>query len=333
MSTMATLVLIQQMITRYALPIILTLGNIGNLFTIAIYSQKKQRGHSCAIYLIAISCFSLIGSNWAIVPTVYALDHFDLVSNSLVLCRIRGYMIHTCSMSFRYTLILFCADRYAFCSRRVFIRALSRPQIARRSVGILILVWCILSIHLLIFESIENRRCGVYGIYGQIFGYYVAICTGLIPIMSMTCFGLLLRRNLNQLHLQIQPLSGLNRLNRRDISFVQLALTEIIVYMICTVMYPAVTIYSQATSSMNSSKSAEQKQIESFINFLAMSLLLYLNYNTTFYVHLIISKAFRRRFRDFIMTLIRKVTNQTEVYQQNSVVITSNVRQQQKKSS
>ncbi|CAF4348461.1 unnamed protein product, partial [Rotaria sordida] len=78
-----------------------------------------------------------------------------------------------------------CADRYALCNFHVSIRALSRPQIAYRSIGFITIFWMIISVHLLIWESIENGRCGVYGIYGQIFGFYVLIFTGIIPISVM----------------------------------------------------------------------------------------------------------------------------------------------------
>ncbi|CAF1225310.1 unnamed protein product [Adineta steineri] len=217
------------------------------------------------------------------------------------LCRIRGYIIHTSSMSFRYLLVLLCADRYALCNKRVFIRALSRPQIAYRSVAVTTVFWSVVSIHLLIWESIENGRCGVYGIYGQIFSFYVVVFTGFIPIVSMISFGILLGKSLKSLHAQIQPLNSCHRLNRRDISLIKLVLVEIIVYIICTALYPPMTVYTQITSSMASSKTAERKQIETFINFIIMSFLLYLNYNTTFYVHLITSKSFRNQVKDLIL--------------------------------
>ncbi|CAF1253967.1 unnamed protein product [Adineta steineri] len=307
MSTIATLILIQTCITRYALSTILALGNLGNLLTIIIYSQKKHRTNPCSIYLIAVSCFCLMGSNWAIAPTVYALDHFDMVSNSLILCRIRGYIIHTSSMCFRYTLVVICADRYAVCSRRISIRALSRPQIAYRSIAIITLFWSMMSVHLLIWESIENGHCGVYGIYGQIFSFYIAICTGFIPIVLMTSFSILLVKNLNSVRLQIVPTNNNNvRLNRRDVSFIKLILVEVVVYIICTILYPPVTIYSQVTSYMVLNKTAERKQIESFITFITMSLLLYLNYNTTFYVHFITSRAFRQEVKQLFLKYIRR---------------------------
>ncbi len=312
MSTIATLVFIQEVITRYAFPIIIGLGNLGNLLIIGIYSQKKYRTSSCSIYLIASSCFCLMAANWAIIPLINALDHFDWVSNSVVVCRIRGYTIHTSSMCFRYTLVLVCADRYALCSTRAAIRALSRPQIAYRLIAGLMIFWSVVSVHILIWESIENGRCYVYGLYGQIFGFYIAIFTGLIPILSMIIFAILLVKNLHRPRSQVQPFNTNHRLNRRDISLIKLVLMEVIVYIICTLLYPPMTIYTQITAYTAPNKNAERKQIESFINFIIMSLLLYLNYNTTFYVHIITSKVFRNEVKNFIIKCIHKLSKNTE---------------------
>jgi len=356
---MAALASVQQAITRYVLPTILAFGNLGNLLTIAIYCQQRYRTNSCSIYLIAVSCFSLMGANWAIVPTVYALNHYDMVSNSIILCRIRGYIIHTSSMCFRYTLVLLCidryaschpraairalcrpqialrsicfltilvcADRYAFCSTRASIRAFSRPMIAYRSIVIVTIFWATVSVHLLIWESIENGRCGVYGLYGQIFSFYIAVCTGLIPIFSMITFGLLLLKNLPRSRLLVHPANSINQLNRRDVSFIKLVLIEIIIYIICTLTYPAMTIYIQVTSYMQSSKSVERRQIESFINYITMSLLLYLNYNTTFYVHLMTSKTFRNEVKQLILRCMGKAERNFET--QQNIMHTGSTRQ------
>src|ERR1700722_18189648 len=122
-SIVTTLIFVQQYLTRYVLSTILVLGTLGNLIAIGVFSQKKHRKNSCSIYLVAASVFGLIAANWSIAPLVYAFDHFDVVDSSLILCRIRGYIIQASSMCFRYTLILMCADRYALCNSRVSIRA------------------------------------------------------------------------------------------------------------------------------------------------------------------------------------------------------------------
>ncbi len=306
MSTITTLILVQQSLTRYVLSTILVLGTLGNVIAIGIFSQKKHRTNSCSIYLVAVSIFGLISANWAIAPLVYALDNFDMVDASLVLCRIRGYIIHVNSQCFRYALILMCADRYALCNSRASIRGICRPQIAYRLISILVIFWMIVSIHLLIWESIENKRCGAYGIYGQIFSFYSLIFTGSIPIVTMISISILLMKDLRQLRSRVRPVDYTRRVNRRDIKFIKLVFVEVIVYILCTFAHPLTLIYTQITNTTVLNKSAERKQIESFINFITMSLLLYLNYNTTFYVHILTSKVYRMEVKQLILKLIKK---------------------------
>jgi hypothetical protein len=307
MSTTTTLILVQQNITRYVLSTILILGNLGNLTAILVFSQKKPRKNSFSIYLVTMSVFGCIASNWAIAPLVYVLDHYDMVDSSLILCRIRGYIVHVSGMCFRYTLVLMCADRYASSSSRVSIRALCRPQIAYRSIGILLIFWMTASIHLLILESIESNRCGVYGIYGQIFSFYSLIFTGIIPVSVMASFFILLLNTLRQSRFRVQPFENTRRLNQRDMNLMKLVLIEMIVYIVCTINYPLVSIYMQITNNMGLDKSADRKQIESFVNFIAMSVLLYLNYNTTFYVHICTSKSYRTEVKSVVLKSIGKL--------------------------
>jgi hypothetical protein len=323
MSTVATLILLQQYLTRYVLSTILVLGNLGNVIAIGIFLQKKHRTNSCSIYLAAISVFGLISANWAIAPLVYALDHFNMVNSSLVLCRIRGYIIQFNSMCFRYTLILMCADRYALCNSRVSIRALCRPQIAYRSICILIIFWMIVASQLLIWENIENNQCSVYGIYGQVFSFYSLIFTGTIPIVAMTSISILTRNALREMRFRVRPFDDTRGLNRRDIKLMKLVIVQVIVYILCTFTHPLTLIYTQITNSTVLNKSAERKQIESFIDFITMSLLLYLNYNTTFYVHILASKAYRMEVKQLILKLIEKLRG----IEQNQRVVQRTVNQ------
>ncbi|CAF1105006.1 unnamed protein product [Adineta steineri] len=306
MSTITTLILVQQYITRYVLSTALILGSVGNFITIIIFSQKKHRINSCSIYLVAISIFGLMTANLGIAPLVYGLDHFNALNSSLALCRIRGYTIQVTAMCFRSTLILMCADRYALCSSRTSIRALCRPQIAYRSIGIVIIVWMIASFHLLIWESIENNICSIYGLYGQILSFYTLMFTGTIPILSMILINILIMKALRQLRTRIQPINNTRQIRQRDIQFMKLMMIEVIVFIICTTTHPLMFLYTNISNSIILNKTNERKQIETFLSFITMSVLLYMNYNTMFFVHSFTSKTYRMEVKEFILKIIRK---------------------------
>ncbi len=59
-------------------------------------------------------------------------------------------------------------------------------------------------------------------------------------------------------------------------------------------------------------KTAERRQIESFTSFITLSFFLYLNYNTTFYVHICTSKMYRTEVKQLILKLIRKTRRDIE---------------------
>jgi hypothetical protein len=66
---------IQRILTRYGMTTYLTLGDIGLILNIIIFSQTVHRRNTCSIYILATSLSSLIGLNSAIIPVMYSLDH------------------------------------------------------------------------------------------------------------------------------------------------------------------------------------------------------------------------------------------------------------------
>jgi hypothetical protein len=304
MSVADTLVLVQQLMTRYVLPAILAFGNLGHIILIGILSQKRRRVNSCSIYLLAASVFGLIIINFAIIPLVYALDHIDPLSVSLVLCRIRGYIIHSSSMCFRYIIVLACADRYAMCSSKITIRHFCRPRIACYVIAGITIFWTVAAIHLLIFESIENGRCGVYGLYGLIFSIYSFVCFGTIPTSLMIIFGILLMIKLRQVRSRVQAFHDNAYIRRPDFNLGRVILGEVIVSVLCTFTYPLMTFYLTLTNDTVPNKSSDRLKIESFVNFITMSVLLYLNYSAMFYVYFIASKSFRHSVKELVKKCI-----------------------------
>lgn len=306
MSNTTTIIMIQQYITRYLVSTILAVGTLGNLLAIIVFLKTNSRKSSCSIYLTAISIFGLIAAWWAMFPIVNALDHFDMVNYSVVLCRIRGYTIHASSMCFRYIFVLVCIDRYVSCHPRASVRVFCRPQIACRLIVIVTLFWTVASCHLLIWESIENSRCSVYGLYGQIYSFYTLAVVAIIPIVCMIVISIPLMKNLRQIRSRIHSQDDARRVNRRNVKLMKIVLAEVVVYILCTFTYPLMLIYLSITDKIQPKKSMERKQIESFINFTIMSVLLHLNYNIPFYVHFLTSKTYRKEVKQTMMKLIFK---------------------------
>ena len=203
----ASLDVIRTNTIRYGFPILLSLGNFGNLFCIVIFSQKQYRSNSCSLYLLSAAVFSFVGVNWGLGPQINAIyrppDPFNI---SLTLCRIRGYILQSSMVLYRTMIVLSCADRFALCSMRPAIRAFSRPKVALKMIGSTTLFWLLASIHLLIFEDIQNGVCSVFGLYGLIFSIYQIAFLGLIAPILMIVFAYFVLKNLKQSRIRIHPI-------------------------------------------------------------------------------------------------------------------------------
>jgi hypothetical protein len=70
---------------------------------------------------------------------------------------------------------------------------------------------------------------------------------------------------------------------------------QVIVYVISTSLYPAVTLYLAITTQHE--KHSQRVQIETFLNFLGSSFLIYLNPSSTCYIYLLASRSFRQEVK------------------------------------
>ena len=309
---MSSLSSIQQGILRYVFPISLTFGIIGNLFIIIIFTQKHHRKNPCSLYLLVAALFSINGISWGIGSNMYASYYPpDPFTQSLFLCRFRGYLLQSSSLLYKLMITLACMDRFALCSSQVNIRALTTPKMAIKILIGSTLFGLLISIHLPIYEIIQNNRCFPAGTYGLFFSIYQICIFGLILPVLQIIFAYLIAKNLKNVRIRIQPqvqtynLHSRNILSKRDVTLIKLILAEITIGMIFTIPFPINTLYTMLTSNILN-KSADRIAIESFMSFFTLIVLFYLNYCITFYLYIFISKPFRQEVKQFLFKLIKK---------------------------
>jgi hypothetical protein len=286
------------------------LGNIGNLLFIITFSRKQHRQNPCSLYLLTSGIMSLIGINWGYSSTLISMYVSpDPFSVSLALCRTRGYVVQVTAVIHRTMIALACMDRFALSSSRVNIRAYSKPKVALKMIVGSILFWMIATIHLPIFETIQNNRCSVFGTYGLFFSIYQICVYGIIFPALMIVFGILLWKNLKHVRVRIQPLERANNprqqgLQKRDLDLMKFVLAEVVVGIILTLPQLINLLYTALTSNVPN-KSQNRIQIETFINFITLFILFYLNYCVSFYLYVIMSKPFRQEIKRTIFKCLR----------------------------
>jgi hypothetical protein len=244
--------------------------------------------------------------------TVYTYEHGDPSLYSMGLCKMRYYLFHIWGQISRYSIALACIDRFALTNMSAKIRALSQPKIARVLVGINIIFWHVFAIHIAIETTVENGRCGYFGLYSTLNSIYVLIFNCFIPPIIMTIFGYLAFRQMKQMQTRVQPTGTGNSnivIHRKDRNLLAMLLAEVSVYVVTMSLFPVILFEVAVTSSMTSEKSIQRVQIENFILFIAQ-FLIYMNTSASFYIYATISKTFRDDFKGSIRSCWRWVTRQ-----------------------
>jgi hypothetical protein len=313
---MSTILLpIQQAITRYLFPVVVVVGNIGNLLIIAVFTQRSRRTNACSLYLLFNAVANLVNVNWALIPIIYALEHPpDPVGQSLILCRMRGYILHVTSNYFRSLVVLACFDRFAMSSVHVSIRSWSSVKVASRAIPLAFVSWLFIASHLLIFEDIQNGRCGTYGLYGKVFSIYTIIIN-ILPGCLMIVAGFLTMRNMHHRQTRINPLPQLTNKERhthkKEFDLLKIVVAEVCVYLILNTSYPADSLYMSLTS--DTVKSADRVRIETFVNFIAQSCLLYFISSSNFFIYMASSSSFRQEVKKILLRFKRQLRHQPAI--------------------
>lgn len=300
----AQLKIAQEILTRYGMTTYLAFGDLGFFLSLLVFCKSSQRQNPCSLYLLSANTCRFVALNVGLIPIIYNLNHQDPSSNSLIFCKLQYYFRHVPNQMMRTFIVLACVDRYALCNTQPLINSFSRYYVAIRLIPIVIISWLLATIFIIVTQTIENGKCGRFdSVVILIYTIYNLITTGLLPPFAMAIFGYLVIANLKQIRSRIKTNTSGSKtegvLRKRDRALMRLTLIEVIVYLTTTIPYTIVLVYSTITASMN--KTSERQKIESFINYLAQSFLLYLNNALPFWVYMASSRAFRLEFKNRVV--------------------------------
>ena len=303
MSSATYLASLQAIFTRYGMSTYVAFGNVGNFLAIAVFSQREQRRNPCSLYLLSMAIFNLICLDVGIIPIIFSLDHLDITTVSIVACKLQFYIRHASFQMMRTCKVLACIDRFALSSMQVRIRSFSQRHVAIRLITISTIFWALAVIFFSIVRTIENGSCNIYNsLYTAIYTIYYLIFAGVLPPFLIIVFSVLVMRNLSQMRARIQPTRDnqpTSMLNKRDRDLIKMVLIEVIIYITSTTPFSAFLVYKFISDS--SIKSKERKQIESFINYMTQSFIMYFNTALPFYIYAFTSPSFRRQCKRVIV--------------------------------
>ncbi len=304
---------IQSQLNFYSYPVLMILGNIGNIFIVIFFSQHRQ--NVCSIYILCLAIINDIYLTYNGFFQMFLIYYTDQSIRAFVVCKIRNYLGHVLGQTAKTLLMLTCIDRYMITSNRVRFRAFSTTKRAKYFIFGSFIFWLCFASHIAIMFTIINGECNAFGTYLTIFAIYIAIFVSLIPPIVSGIVGYLTFHNMKQIHVRVQPIvrNGNNSIQRRDRELMILVISEVFIYVITSTPYALILLEMIISGYILSNKSIQYSQIENFIRNASL-LLLFVNNAAPFYIYLIASKSFRRDFRESIQSYYRKLSGQQLVH-------------------
>jgi hypothetical protein len=246
-------VLIVSQYVKYVYIAMLTMGIIGNVFNIIVFSNLKVFRHNqCAFYLKVESMINIVAFIYFFIDrnTQYSDGH-DLADYSLVWCKLRFFLDQMVQL-IPFSIICFIAfDQILSTSHWYTLRQISTLKLAQ---CLILVTISIASIHSIIFilwmEIIPPIGCSsrnkVMGDYFSFF--YYPILVGALPILISSLFSLIAFRNVRHIVRRQVPIVR----RRLDRQLTAMVFTRVIVFVVVYlpyVVYRTFTIIKLNTSN------------------------------------------------------------------------------------
>ena len=304
-------------LTLYVPLLILSVGAVGTLCNVIIFTSKQFRRNSCAFYFLCSSVFDIFYLLFSGITRAMS-DHFsDIFPNrSILFCKCRTYLVVTIPSLSTLFLMLASIDRCLSTSSSLKWRNLSRINVAWR-VSILTLVLSLVSnCHVLFYYELEKKDVDVNlykcvphpGIYRIFIAIYLFLSS---PFLTYTIMFICTVITLTRIRKSRYRVGSLyNRKSKRrhrdiDHQLIIIMFTQIGLGMLLTFFRCGFLVYSLSTNSVK--KNMYRTSIEAFLDRFSL-LIYYMNFAKSFSVNILTSplfrQVFRQRFRE--ICLVRK---------------------------
>ena len=169
---------IERFAYMFILPAIIVFGVIGNIFNIYIFTRPSLY-RSCSIYFLsgAFNGLTLLLFGTTTRWLAFSFDGLDGTQNSLFFCRLRNYLINIIYDLAPYFIACVTVDRFCSSSANINLRRLSsRPHVAYKVIGGIVLITSIAFSHVLVFFTIEDKSCQTRpGFYTSFFPFFATL--------------------------------------------------------------------------------------------------------------------------------------------------------------
>ena len=262
---------------RIVPPTVFSIGVVGNIFNVITFSGYKLRTNPCTMYVFGLAITHLNNLVFGLLFNYLGdAHHVDPLTASIVICRLRFFIVHCSIVLSSWFIVLAGIDRYFISSRQVNLRNLSSFKNILTLILAAISICFVLYSHVLVLFTIEQTKTGPVcyaqsGAYRVFYDFFFLITYSCTPTVLMIIIGLATLYNTIRRRDQIStttvaqksaPAKQTYRLRKRDYHFIKMLLLELTTTVLFTL--PIATQKLYATLSECTPKSSERLLTENF---------------------------------------------------------------------
>lgn len=295
-------------IYRYGNPVIYILGNIGNLLSIIILSKISLKTNVCVFYFYIFFLLNSIYLNSAILGFTFLIG-FDIqiLDSSIILCKSYYFLTFFISTLFPTILILGSIDRLLISSQNVY----QSKRFAYFSISISALFWFIFNFPLLIEFNLKEIKPFVFicsydpsKFYVDFF-YYSLMIIEIIFFLIILILCIISFKNIRRIRKisRWQRTHHIRSITKKDFQILRCLFIHDIIYLISEIFSSVFYVYMTITKFQT--RTPWEKAMSNFLSdlFIFFS---FIYYCVSFFVFIIVSKAFRNEFKRLVYKIFGK---------------------------
>jgi hypothetical protein len=299
-SVIETLQNIQNQFTYTILIFFLLIGNIGCVFNTIIFLRPCLISSSCSRYFLSSSFANVFQLNIGLVSHILDFGfHIHPYHHSIILCKLRNYLINVAGFLSQTYLLLACIDRYLISLNRSSSRRINTVAVANRIIWAVTVFWMVILSHMLVYGTIlQPSQFCFFSTPSYVFFISVhnLILSGFVLPILMVLFGLLTLKNIRLIRRQ----ACVRRRKRRNHYLSLMLISNVFVSVFFTLLYTSGLIYLSFFMATSSKKISYRDSVEQrFVSFIAI-MFYYAPFAIFFYVNIFTSQRFRSELKSIL---------------------------------
>ena len=314
-------------IYRYINPVIYILGNIGNLLSAIILSQQSWKNNVCVFYFKVYLFLSSIYLNSTILGFTFVIGfNINVQHSNAILCKVFYYLPCFISTLLPTILIFASIDRLLISSQNMNARLYNSKSLAYIFISLSTLFWLPFNSHILAKISLQKIDSSVdqcsydFKELRYDYVYYTLLINDVLFLLIIFILCMFSLKTVHRIRIapRRQQPNQIRSITMKDFQLLRCLFVYNIIYIVSSIFSAVYSVYNEVTN--NKIRTSSEQAISDFFNDL-FTLFGFIFYSTSFLIFLIVSKAFRRKFKQLFYRIFGKCfkTNRKKKYNQRDL--------------